>query len=74
MSSPNRVTEQTSSAGQLAPHATRSTAAIFTIAWPPGDQGDLTEEQAVSEAREILANPDAHEWLPWKSSATNPDA
>lgn len=74
MSSQRRVTEPTSSAGHLAPHATRSTAEIFTIAWPLGDQGDLTEEQAVAEAREIVANPDAHEWLPWKASTTKPDA
>ena len=39
-----------------------------------GDQGDLTEAEAIAEAREIMANPDAHEWLPMKVARTKPDA
>lgn len=68
------MADQVNAVGSLARPVTQSTAKTFTFLWTLNDQGDLTEEQAVSEAREILANPDAHEWLPWKSSTTKPDA
>lgn len=74
MSSERRVADQVSTAGSLASPNTQSTAKTFTFVWTLEDQGDLTEDQAVSEAREIAANPDAHEWLPWKASTTKPDA
>ena len=74
MSNERRVDDQARDAGSLAPPATLSTAKTFTFFWTFKDQGDLTEEQAISEARTILANPDAHEWLPWKASTTTPDA
>ena len=74
MSNEHRVADQASVEGCLAPSTTKSTAAIFTFALTVEDQGDLTEEQAISEARTILANPAAYEWLPWKASTTRPDA
>ncbi len=74
MSNEHRVADQASVVGRLAPPTTKSTATTFTFAWTLEDQGDLTEEQAISEARTILANPAAHEWLPWKASTSTPDA
>ena len=74
MSNERRVANSASVVGRFAPPTTESTATTFTFEWTLEDQGDLTEEQAVSEAREILANPDAHEWLPWKASTAKPDA
>lgn len=74
MRSEQREAERTSVSGPLAPPRTESTAAVFTFEWRLEDQGDLTEEQAISEAQAILANPDAHEWLPWKASPKKPDA
>lgn len=44
------------------------------VRWMRRDQGDLTEEEAIAEAREIMANPDAHEWLPMEPAATKPEA
>ena len=44
------------------------------VRWTRRDQGDLTEAEAIAEAREIMRNPDAHEWLPMKATPTETDA
>ena len=74
MTSERRVADEANSMGGLDRPVTQSTAKSVTFFWTPNDQGDLTEDQAISEARAILADPDAHEWLPWKASTTKPDA
>ncbi len=47
---------------------------LTNVRWTLGDQGDLTEAEAIAEARKIMANPEAHEWLPMKAARTKPDA
>lgn len=74
MASERLVADQLNVAGRLTRPVTQSTAKSFTFSWTLSDQGDLSEKQAISEAREILADPEAHEWLPWKASTNKPDA
>jgi hypothetical protein len=63
------------------PSLTLPSQAVFTpyikftnVREVPSDQGDLTEEEAIAEAQEIMTNPNAHEWLPMKAARTKPDA
>ena len=63
------------------PSLTLPSRAVFTpyirltnVREVPSDQGDLTDEEAIAEAREIMANPDVHEWLPMEPAATKPEA
>jgi len=54
--------------------STSSTEIMLVPDATPDDQGDLTDEQAIAESRTILANPDAHEWVPWKASESRLNA